>query len=104
MLVLSWHFRAATMCEYSREEFVSGMLRPATATASPKLQQKLTGAAARPAGRPDIQGSHFLHTYSTCTCSSSLQEAPHVPAAASHYMHGHAPCEETPPCITQSRR
>ena len=27
MLVLSWHFKAATMCEYSAEEFVSGMQR-----------------------------------------------------------------------------
>ena len=27
MLVLSWHFKAATMCEFSKEEFVSGMQR-----------------------------------------------------------------------------
>ena len=40
MLVLSWHFRAATMCEYSREEFVSGMLR-LRCDSIPKLQQKL---------------------------------------------------------------
>lgn len=26
-LVLSWHFKAATMCEFSKEEFVSGMQR-----------------------------------------------------------------------------
>ncbi|KAK9814215.1 hypothetical protein WJX72_002410 [[Myrmecia] bisecta] len=25
MLVISWHFRAATMCEYSKQEFVDGM-------------------------------------------------------------------------------
>ena len=40
MLVLSWHFRAVTMCEYSREEFVSGMLR-LRCDSLPKLQQKL---------------------------------------------------------------
>ena len=40
MLVLSWHFRAATMCEYSHEEFVSGMLR-LHCDSLPKLQQKL---------------------------------------------------------------
>ncbi|CAK0786318.1 hypothetical protein CVIRNUC_009531 [Coccomyxa viridis] len=40
MLVLSWHFRAATMCEYSRDEFVSGMLR-LRCDSIPKLQQRL---------------------------------------------------------------
>jgi DCN1-like protein 1/2 len=27
MLVISYHFRAATMCEYSKEEFIGGMAR-----------------------------------------------------------------------------
>ena len=40
MLVLSWHFRASTMCEYSRDEFVSGMLR-LRCDSIPKLQQRL---------------------------------------------------------------
>jgi DCN1-like protein 1/2 len=26
MLVLSWHFGAATMCEYSKDEFIQGMI------------------------------------------------------------------------------
>ena len=40
MLVLSWHFRASTMCEYSRDEFVHGMLRLRCDSIA-KLQQRL---------------------------------------------------------------
>ena len=40
MLVLSWHFRAGTMCEYSRDEFVGGMLR-LRCDSLPKLRQRL---------------------------------------------------------------
>ncbi len=77
MLVLSWHFRAATMCEYSREEFVSGMLR-LRCDSLPKLQQKL------PDLRRDLQdartykASTSLHTaapvHSTCTQYSTCAE------------------------------
>ena len=62
MLVLSWHFRAATMCEYSRKEFVSGMLR-LHCDSLPKLQQKL------PELRRDLQDAR---TYKAGT-SSTLQ-------------------------------
>ena len=40
MLVLSWHFRASTMCEYSHDEFVNGMLRLRCDSIA-KLQQRL---------------------------------------------------------------
>jgi hypothetical protein len=48
MLVLSWHWKAGTMCEYSREEFVNGMLRMRCDSVA-KLQQKL------PELRQDLQ-------------------------------------------------
>lgn len=40
MLVLSWHFNAATMCEYSKDEFTSGMASLNCDSLS-KLQAKL---------------------------------------------------------------
>lgn len=40
MLVLSWHFNAATMCEYSQDEFVKGMTN-LRCDSIQKLQQKL---------------------------------------------------------------
>ena len=60
MLVLSWHFRAATMCEYSREEFTSGMLR-LRCDSLPKLQQKL------PELRRDLQDARTYKASKPCT-------------------------------------
>lgn len=40
MLVLSWHFRAATMCEFSKEEFIEGMVN-LRCDSIQKLQQRL---------------------------------------------------------------
>ena len=45
MLVLSWHFNAATMCEFSRDEFVKGMTS-LRCDSIRKLQQKLPGLRA----------------------------------------------------------
>ena len=60
MLVLSWRFRAVTMCEYSREEFVSGMLR-LRCDSLPKLQQKL------PELRRDLQDARTYKARPSCT-------------------------------------
>ncbi|CAA7399308.1 unnamed protein product [Spirodela intermedia] len=40
MLVLSWHMKAATMCEYSREEFIGG-LQSLGVDSLEKLQEKI---------------------------------------------------------------
>ncbi len=45
MLVLSWHFRAATMCEFSKEEFMEGMAS-LRCDSIQKLQRKLPGLRA----------------------------------------------------------
>lgn len=70
MLVLSWHFRAATMCEYSHEEFVSGMLR-LRCDSLPKLQQKL------PELRRDLQDAQTYKASPLCisTVCRSLPQA-----------------------------
>ena len=70
MLVLSWHWKAGTMCEYSSEEFVNGMLRMRCDSIA-KLQQKL------PELRRDLQDAQKYkasHTPSS-TCWSSESSA-----------------------------
>ena len=66
MLVLSWHWKAGTMCEYSREEFVNGMLRMRCDSVA-KLQQKL------PELRRDLQDAQKYkasHNPSSTCCRS----------------------------------
>ncbi|CAI5992866.1 unnamed protein product [Closterium sp. NIES-64] len=51
MLILSWHFKAATMCEYSKEEFMQGMQRLGVSSAG-ELKARL------PALRSEINDDH----------------------------------------------
>lgn len=63
MLVLSWHFQAGTMCEYSHDEFANGMLR-LRCDSIPKLQQKL------PELRRDLQDAQkFKASLSAHICA-----------------------------------
>lgn len=60
-LVLSWHMGAATMCEYSRDEFVSGLQRLG-ADSVDKLKQRLPAMRAElgePAKWRDIYNYAF---------------------------------------------
>lgn len=62
MLVLSWHFGAATMCEFSKEEFIEGMAN-LRCDSIQKLQQKL------PRLRAELQDDKkfkeiYIYTYS----------------------------------------
>ncbi|CAL8463971.1 g3506 [Coccomyxa elongata] len=62
MLVLSWHFRAATMCEFSKEEFMEGMVS-LRCDSIQKLQRKLPGL------RAELQDDRkfkeiYIYTYS----------------------------------------
>ncbi|KAJ3694927.1 hypothetical protein LUZ60_000304 [Juncus effusus] len=51
MLVISWHMKAATMCEFSRQEFIGG-LQSIGVDSIPKLREKL------PSLRAEIRDEH----------------------------------------------
>ncbi|KAJ1696133.1 hypothetical protein LUZ63_004645 [Rhynchospora breviuscula] len=51
MLVLSWHMKAATMCEFSRQEFIGG-LQSLGVDSIPKLREKL------PSLRNELRDEH----------------------------------------------
>ncbi|CAI5955781.1 unnamed protein product [Closterium sp. NIES-65] len=98
MLILSWHFKAATMCEYSKEEFMQGMQRLGVSSAGelkarlPALRSEinddLVGGRGRGGGKRGkggcVEGDAQGKVAGTAMTVGSL-----FAAAAAHTLHSH---------------